>query len=442
MGVNRRRFLASAALGTGWLAGCSAGTPREGAEPAGEASTTTPARTSTDRPAGTEGGTSGGDPATIVVATDGSDGGEGTGASPLGSIQAAIDRAEPGDTVEVRPGEYRETLNTRRAGTPGAPIAIAGPPDAVVRPPPDGVDGRVLDVTHSHVHLRGLTFDGLADPDAPDDTGRYAEQIVAVQPPTWQDSFPDYLANVAVTPHGVGNARGKLVNAWRVVGLEVGGFDVVGPAGVAYSLGREEGYELGAVVSLGRSANNFGTEWYPWDGPDRSHDVRVHHVANTAGHDHTELVKTHGGMYDVTIEYCTDAGGSGRDDAGGAGFTIPSARTTVRWCVVRDGTDNGVTIMTPGSLADDEVYAVYEPLPDEQFPGRNNAVYGNRLLGNAGDAVGFYSPDGFPNGPAHQRLLCGNEVSGATRGDPGAACPTSVPTGDGIGHTGGDSPWD
>ena len=437
MGLSRRRLLALAGLGMGAAAGCSgdSGTASSG-QPPGTTAGRPGAPSATDAASTTE-PTPGGRGA-IHVASDGDDGNDGSEASPLASVQTALDRARPGDTVTLAAGEYRETINTKRAGNPGEPITITGPADAVVRPPVDGVDDRLFDVLHSHVHLTGVTFDGLADPDSPDDPAQYAEQIVAAQPPTWHDTFPDYLTDVRIEPHAVGNARGKLVNAWRVNDLQVGGFEVTGPAGVAYSLGGKSGYELGAVVSLGRSPNNFGTEWYPWEGPDRSHDVRVHHVANTGGHDHTELVKTHGGMYDVTIEYCTDAGGSGRDDGGGAGFTIPSAKTTVRWCIARGGDDHGVSIMTPGSIAEEAVYSVYEPLPDEQFPGRNNAVYGNRLLDNAGDALNFYGPERFPNGPEHQRVVCGNEVRGSTQGEPAATCPASVPSGDGVGHTGGD----
>lgn len=43
------------------------------------------------------------------VATDGSDSNSGSPENPLASIQEALERAHPGDTVEVQSGEYFES---------------------------------------------------------------------------------------------------------------------------------------------------------------------------------------------------------------------------------------------------------------------------------------------------------------------------------------------
>jgi len=40
-----------------------------------------------------------------------------------------------------------------------------------------------------------------------------------------------------------------------------------------------------------------------------------------------------------------------------------------------------------------------------------------------------------------QRHVCGNDIEGSTNGDPEKECPAELPAGDGIGHTGGDSPY-
>src|SRR5262245_57650870 len=50
--------------------------------------------------------------------------GTGTEAAPLGRIQAAIQLAQPGDTVTVLPGSYAETLRTVRDGMPPRPIRV------------------------------------------------------------------------------------------------------------------------------------------------------------------------------------------------------------------------------------------------------------------------------------------------------------------------------
>lgn len=75
------------------------------------------------------------------VATNGSDGNDGSSAAPLATLQAAADRVQPGDQIRVRPGIYRQTLNATRAGTAQAPVfLIADGPGVVI----DGADPAYL----------------------------------------------------------------------------------------------------------------------------------------------------------------------------------------------------------------------------------------------------------------------------------------------------------
>jgi hypothetical protein len=243
------------------------------------------------------------------------------------------------------------------------------------------------------------------------------------------------LTDIKIKPDAVGNARTKLINAWRTNDLEIGEFEVIGPAGVDFFYGDREGWVLGAVVSLGRSSNNFGTDWYPWEGPDESHDIHIHHIASLDDHEHTELVTLHSGIYDTTIEYCTDVSHNTR-----SGVHMPSAMTTIRWCELQNGQRDGVSVYVP-PMKENGSYEQFKTLPETRFPGRNNSLYGNRLLDNAKYAISFSSPDWFDGGPDQQPVICGNEYNGETQGTPGSECSEDTPAGDGIGHTGGDSPW-
>jgi len=77
---------------------------------------------------------------TIHVAVNGA--GDGSSVSrPLGSVQQAVDLAEPGDKVLIAPGVYRESVVVGKSGTPKAYILIEGRPGAIL----DGSDAGFLD---------------------------------------------------------------------------------------------------------------------------------------------------------------------------------------------------------------------------------------------------------------------------------------------------------
>ncbi|WP_167859324.1 carbohydrate binding domain-containing protein [Paenibacillus cymbidii] len=63
--------------------------------------------------------------ATYYVATNGSDSNPGTFDSPFRTIQHAADVTAPGDTVLIRGGTYRETVNVTQSGTASEPIVFA-----------------------------------------------------------------------------------------------------------------------------------------------------------------------------------------------------------------------------------------------------------------------------------------------------------------------------
>ncbi len=60
------------------------------------------------------------------VATSGADNNPGTFEHPFRTIQHAVDRLVPGDTVLIRGGTYREQVSLTASGTPDHPITIAG----------------------------------------------------------------------------------------------------------------------------------------------------------------------------------------------------------------------------------------------------------------------------------------------------------------------------
>ena len=71
--------------------------------------------------------------ADLHVSPSGNDTDDGFSGSPLKTIQAAANKAQPGDTVTVHAGIYREEINPPRGGVEGKPIVFqAAPGEKVV----------------------------------------------------------------------------------------------------------------------------------------------------------------------------------------------------------------------------------------------------------------------------------------------------------------------
>jgi hypothetical protein len=84
--------------------------------------------------------------------------GSGTRSSPFGSIQSALNAAQPGDVISVLDGTYAEAITTVRAGSGSARITLRslnGRGTVTLT-----AAGRVLTVNHPYVSIEGLVFDG------------------------------------------------------------------------------------------------------------------------------------------------------------------------------------------------------------------------------------------------------------------------------------------
>ena len=106
---------------------------------------------------------------TIHVAPGGT--GDGSEASPFGTVQEAVDAAGPGDTVLLTKGVYRESVTVANSGTPNAYILIQGADGAVL----DGSDAGFLDRESPYrwqsvrAGRQRSTYDYVADCDWPVD---------------------------------------------------------------------------------------------------------------------------------------------------------------------------------------------------------------------------------------------------------------------------------
>lgn len=362
----------------------------------------------------------------------GSPSGRGTEADPIKTVQTAIDRARPGQTVTVATGEYRlrQPLRTVRDGTADAPITLTGPPDAVIRPATD-IDRMpsLFRIKNNHIHLRGLTLTGLGDPSRPETIAQYkVKAVVRVEPPT-----AAFLRDIVVKPDRVGHSYWGTINHKHANNVEIGEFEVIGPAGAGYVLTDEPNSHAGEIVYLGTPPGAVVKDAAPW-GIDESHAIHVHHIDNSAGHPHSELVNTKLGTHSVLVEYCTDGGGSQNTEPyPAASVHLQSYDATVRWCDLRDGEGHGIHV---NSGSDGALDKLDDPPVSRETVGTGHRIFENNVEGFGTDAIAYTGTS-----QAAQDIVCGNTISGTTQGSPTTTCPTTTPDGDGVGHLGGDSPW-
>ena len=99
----------------------------------------------------------------LWVAPNGSNTNAGTEAAPFLTLQKALDVVQPGATINLKAGTYREAVITKRAGTAAAPIKVRGAEpnrtDVVLY----GLGGRVFSIDHSHYTIENFTINGQAN---------------------------------------------------------------------------------------------------------------------------------------------------------------------------------------------------------------------------------------------------------------------------------------
>jgi len=96
-------------------------------------------------------------PATLHVATEGADDQDGrTPERALATLQAAVDRSQPGDVIWLHEGVYEQATTVRRSGTESAPILLTAAPGACVT-----LQGDRHDAPNGAAREAVLTLDGV-----------------------------------------------------------------------------------------------------------------------------------------------------------------------------------------------------------------------------------------------------------------------------------------
>ncbi|CAN5873539.1 right-handed parallel beta-helix repeat-containing protein [soil metagenome] len=292
----------------------------------------------------------------IVVEADAGPSGDGTTQRPFGSIQQALERAEPGQTVQVGPGTYRETIRSVRPGRPGAPITIAGR-DAEIAGDDDV--NHLVEITHDHLVLEGLEL-------------RDASTLV-------------YLAGASETrilDNDIHDAEGECVRIkYQSVGNEVAGNRITDCGVEDFDL--DDDNKNGEGVYIGTAPEQLDDN--PTDEPDESNANHVHDNEIDVPAECVD-VKEYARANVIEANTCT-----GSQDPDGAGLSSRGIGTVFRANTSSGHTGAGIRL---GGDTDDD--------------GTDSVVRDNVLRDNDGYGLRVVTEP--------QRLLCGNEVSGNGRG--------------------------
>jgi len=102
----------------------------------------------------------------IYVSLEGDDSNPGTKTAPLGTLARAICSLRPGQTLNIAPGKYHESIILGEFGNSNAPIIIRANPEAESRPVLEGDSTRTMGIAlveSANIIIEGLEFRNYTD---------------------------------------------------------------------------------------------------------------------------------------------------------------------------------------------------------------------------------------------------------------------------------------
>jgi len=256
--------------------------------------------------------------ADFYVAPNGSDGSEGRKPDqPLATINHALERAGPGDTVFLLPGVYAQDIRTVRDGLLTRPITIAGlkgddfkNDHSVVIPATviGGGNSRVVQVRNSYITLRDFVVDGLhGDPSSRDSI---RDKLVFVH----NGEREEGLRGISIERMILAHAGGECLRFRHKVSDSEIAHNSISDCGM-HDFPFEKSGKNGEAIYIGTSFKQWEDGKNPTSGPDVSARNRVHHnIITTRGNECVDL-KEGSTANQIYMNHCT-----GQLDANSAGF--------------------------------------------------------------------------------------------------------------------------
>ena len=308
---------------------------------------------------------------------NGDDAAAGSSGSPLETIQEALERAQPGNTIHLDSGEYRQDVRTVRDGTASAPITITGPKDAVVT---GGGRGRIVEVNHDNHVFQGFTINGLHGNE--NRASGYRDKLLYAIGTEARDG----VTGLKVMGMTLKNAGGECVRLrYFAQDNEIAG-NTISDCGV-YDFRFGGGGKNGEGVYIGTAPEQWGENGAPTDHADKSDDNHVHdNDIETNGNECVDIKESSSGNL-VEDNTCT-----GQRDPNSAGLDSRGSGNSFVGNTVYGNTGAGIRF---GG--------------DKDTDGTDNDAYGNVIRDNKAGGIKFMAKP--------QGKVCGNTMSGNNGGN-------------------------
>lgn len=298
--------------------------------------------------------------------------GIGTSRNPLPSIQKALERAMPGDTIRLAPGRYFQDFRTVRDGRPSHPIIIEGRKDAIV----SGAGApRIAQINHDHIELRGFTIDGKHREGGSKDS--YRDKLIYVVGARAGDG----VTGLRIIGMNLRNAGGECIRLRYQAQRNEVARSTIQRCGI-YDFVYGDGGKNGEGIYIGTAPEQLGKNGAPDSAIDRSDANWIHHnTFDTRGNECVDIKEGSSGNI-VEHNRCT-----GQKDENSAGLDARGSGNVFRHNMVYK--NRGAGIRLGGDTAQD---------------GIQNSAYSNTLRDNG---VGSLKVQTGPQGK-----ICGNVVAG------------------------------
>ncbi|KKR81154.1 MAG: Secreted protein [Candidatus Daviesbacteria bacterium GW2011_GWA1_41_61] len=199
---------------------------------------------------------------------------------PFKTIQKAVDLAQGGETIALAPGTYSQDIITKRNGTSDKPIIISGPKEAVIK---GGGKGRIFEINHDSITLRGFTIDGLFGSSS--SSSGYRDKLLYVQGKETKSG----VTGLKVLGMTLKNAGGECIRLrYFAQNNEIAG-NTITNCGV-YDFKFNGGGKNGEGIYIGTAPEQLGDGKNPTSDPDQSNGNFIHdNTIDTQGNECVDI---------------------------------------------------------------------------------------------------------------------------------------------------------